>query len=266
MTAPTPSAAALPASGHEGLVSAQFSPRAEAYVTSIVHAQGADLEALAAALTGQSQARVLDLGCGGGHVSFTAAPHVAAVVAYDLSERMLDAVRREAVTRQLGNIETVWGLAEKLPFPAASFDVVVSRFSAHHWGDLAAGVAEARRVLKPGGRAIFMDVVAPKTALLDSFLQTIEMLRDPSHVRNYSVAQWTETARIAGFAPVGVPVERRLRLEFASWIARINTPEIHAAAIRSLQVGASQDVLAHFAVESDGTFTLDTADMTFAPV
>ncbi len=266
MTTDPSAASALASTGHEGLVSAQFSPRAEAYVTSLVHAQGADLQALAAALTGHAGARVLDLGCGGGHVSFTASPHVARVVAYDLSERMLEAVRREAGVRGLGNIETLQGVAEKLPFPDASFDFVVSRFSAHHWGNMAAGVAEAHRVLKPGGRAIFMDVVAPKAALLDSFLQTIEMLRDPSHVRNYSVAQWIETARAAGFALVGTPVERRLRLEFASWIARINTPEIHAAAIRSLQVGASKDVLAHFAVEPDGTFTLDTADMTFAPV
>ena len=263
-TAPT--ASPLASAGHESLVSAQFSPRAEAYVTSLVHAQGADLEALAAALAGQSQARVLDLGCGGGHVSFTAAPHVVSVTAYDLSERMLEAVRREAAARQLGNIETVWGVAEKLPFADASFDFVVSRFSAHHWSNLAAGLAEARRVVKPGGKAIFMDVVAPKAALLDSFLQTIEMLRDPSHVRDYSVAQWTEIARAAGFAPTGTVVERRLRLEFASWIARINTPEVLSAAIRALQVGASQDVLAHFAVEADGTFTLDTADMTFVPV
>src|SRR6185312_8172905 len=70
---------------HEAVVGGQFGSRAAAYLTSAVHAQGRDLEALAALAHGRSEARVLDLGCGGGHVSFAVAPHVGEVVAYDLS-------------------------------------------------------------------------------------------------------------------------------------------------------------------------------------
>ncbi|MFG1420678.1 class I SAM-dependent methyltransferase [Roseixanthobacter liquoris] len=250
---------------HERLVSAQFSPQAAAYVASAVHAQGADLDALAQMMAGRGAARVLDLGCGGGHVSFTVAPHVARVVAYDLSDRMLEAVAGEAQRRGLGNIETAWGVAEELPFSDASFDFVVSRFSAHHWRDLSAGLAQARRVLKPNGRAIFMDVVAPPSDVLDTFLQAVELLRDPSHARDFAVSEWVERAQAAGLACQSI-TEGRLRLEFSSWIARINTPDLHVAAIRSLQELATRDVRAHFEIEDDGSFTLDTATLLFAPV
>ena len=56
-------------------------------------------------------------------------------------------------------------------------------------------------MLAPGGRAVFMDVVAPERPVLDSFLQTLEMLRDPSHVRNYTVSEWTRFLAAAGFTP-----------------------------------------------------------------
>lgn len=248
----------------EDLVARQFGPQAQAYVTSAVHASGADLDALAALLEGHAAARLLDLGCGGGHVSFVAAPRVAQVTAYDLSPAMLAAVSAEAGKRGLSNIVTVQGAAEALPFEDASFDVVVSRYSAHHWRDLAAGLRHARRVLKPGGRAVFMDVTAPEHPLLDSFLQTIEMLRDPSHVRDYRPSEWVRAAEEAGFLVEGA-TDRRLRLEFGPWVTRIATPPVHVAAIRSLEEGASAEVREHFAVEADGTFTLDTLSLVLVP-
>lgn len=256
---PAPTGASI-----QDLVARQFGPQANAYVTSAVHAQGEDLEALAAALEGCASARLLDLGCGGGHVSFTAAPRVREVVACDLSPDMLAAVTAEATRRGLGNISTVEGVAEALPFADAGFDRVVSRYSAHHWRDLDAGLREARRVLAPQGRAVFMDVVAAENPLLDSFLQTLEMLRDPSHVRDYSVPEWIAAAARAGLRLEAV-VRRRLRLEFGPWVTRIRTPEAHIPAIRSLQDSAAEEVRRHFGIEADGTFTLDTASLTFAP-
>jgi SAM-dependent methyltransferase len=242
---------------HETVVADQYGGRAAAYVTSATHASGADLDQVEALARTMPAARALDLGCGGGHVAYRMAPHVAAVTAYDLTPSMLDAVLREAAQRGLPGITVQQGAAERLPFADASFDLVVTRFSAHHWRDLQAGLREMRRVLAPGGRALVIDTVSPGVPLLDTFLQTIELLRDPSHGRNYSLAEWHQALAQARLAAQASQV-RRLRLDFASWVARMNTPPVHVAAMRSLQAGASEDVRRYFELEPDGSFTFDS--------
>jgi SAM-dependent methyltransferase len=246
------------AKGHAALVTNQFGSRADAYVESSVHAHGADLDQAAVLLDGASDARVLDLGCGGGHVAFRAAPLAHDVVAYDLSTDMLAAVARTATQRGLTNIATRQGSAETLPFDDAEFDFVLSRYSAHHWHGFGRALAEAHRVLRPGGRALFMDAISPGTALLDTYLQTVELLRDPSHVRDYSAAEWVAALTGAGFSVKGVTT-RRLHLDFDTWIARMATPDAQTAAIRALQMQMSEDVTQHFAIEAEGSFTIDTA-------
>ncbi len=246
------------AKGHAKLVTKQFGSRADAYVESSVHSQGADLDQAAAFLDGANNAHVLDLGCGGGHVAFRAASLVRDVVAYDLSADMLTAVARTAAQRGLANIATRQGGAESLPFDDASFDFVLSRYSSHHWHGFDRALTEARRVLRPEGRALFMDTISPGVALFDTYLQTVELLRDPSHVRNYSTAEWVSALTGAAFTLKSVTT-RRLRLDFETWIARIATPDVQTAAIRALQVQMSEDVAKHFAIEADGSFTIDTA-------
>jgi ubiquinone/menaquinone biosynthesis C-methylase UbiE len=199
----------------------------------------------------------LDMGCGGGHAAFRLAPLVNTVVAYDLSETMLTVVADEAERRGLDNVVTKLGAAESLPCPSASFDVAVTRYSVHHWQDVPTGLAQMHRVLKPGGMAIFMDVITPGVPLLDTWLQSLELLRDPSHVRNASLAEWRAALSAAGFK-VGQATKFRLRLDFASWIERINTPESHVLAIRSLQRRAGAEVADYFEIEEDGSFTIDT--------
>ena len=112
-------------------------------------------------------------------------------------------------------------------------------------------------MLKPGGLAVFMDAVSPGPALLDTWLQALELLRDPSHVRNYSVEEWQALLENAGFRPAKA-LRFRLRLEFSSWVKRMDTPESHVRAIRSLQERAGVDVARHFQIEADGSFMLDT--------
>src|SRR5580704_4984023 len=134
---------------HERVVEAQFGPRAKAYVESAVHSQGADLEAIGALAHDAELA--LDLGAGGGHVSYVVARHACRVIATDLSSEMLAAVAQTAREKGLNNIETAEAPAERLPFEDGMFDFVVSRYSAHHWRNFDAGLREARRVLKRGG-------------------------------------------------------------------------------------------------------------------
>ena len=240
----------------EALVNTQFGAQAGAHLTSAVHAQGPDLDALAALVVGKSAARVLDLGCGGGHVSFAVAKHVREVVAYDLSAEMLAVVAKAAGERGLGNLTTQQGVAEKLPFADSSFDYVFSRYSAHHWRDLDLGLREAARMLKPGGIAAFVDTVTPEQPLLDTFLQTVELLRDPSHVRDYARAEWLAMIGRAGLL-AGRASEHRVRLDMKSWLERMRTPPVQADAIRALEAVMSESVTRHFAIEADGSFTID---------
>jgi len=243
---------------HETLVGSQFGTRASAYLKSEVHAQGADLAALVALSEGHAGARVLDLGCGGGHVTFNVAPHVGDVVAYDLSPEMLDVVAAAARERGLDNVTTQEGMAESLPFEDASFDIVLSRYSAHHWRDFAAGLHEAARVLKPDGVAGFVDVVPPESSLLDTFLQAIELLRDPSHVRDYSRQEWGTALAQAGLTCEATS-HFRVRLDFASWIQRMATPAVQVEAIRTLEKAVSNSITDYFEIDRDGSFSIDVA-------
>ncbi|PPT18151.1 class I SAM-dependent methyltransferase [Xanthomonas arboricola] len=237
-------------------VAAQFGPQAQAYLHSDVHTQGAEFAELRAGLQGHCNGRLLDLGCGAGHVSFQLAPLMAEVVAYDLSADMLEVVAATAAERGLTQVRTVQGAAERLPFETGSIDAVVSRYSAHHWSDLGQALREVRRVLRPGGIAAFVDVVAPGLPLLDTHLQAIELLRDTSHVRDYSVAQWLQT-----LGDAGLQVQRhhcqRLQLDYLSWVDRMRTPEVLRAAIRALQGAAVDEVREYFQIAADGSFSTD---------
>ncbi|HDR2756221.1 MULTISPECIES: class I SAM-dependent methyltransferase [Enterobacter] len=242
---------------HHDNVEKQFGSQASAYLSSAVHASGRDLTRLSERLAAFPQAHVLDLGCGAGHASFAAAQQVAQVTAYDLSSQMLDVVTEAAKAKGLKNLVTRQGYAESLPFADDTFEIVISRYSAHHWHDVGQALREVKRVLKPGGIFIIMDIMSPGHPVRDVWLQTVEALRDTSHVRNYSSGEWLQMTAEAGLISRSL-ITDRLPLEFSSWIARMRTPEALSQAIRLYQDSASADVKAYFELQEDGSFTSDT--------
>ncbi len=243
---------------HDRRVEAQFGPRAKAYVESAVHSQGEDLKRLAAIAAEVKPQRALDLGAGGGHVSYTLSPYVGQVVACDLSHDMLAAIAATARERKLANVETTEASAEALPFPDQSFDFIASRFSAHHWRGFEKGLHEARRVAKPESRAVFIDCYASEVALFDTHLQSVELLRDVSHVRDHALSHWIHALGRAGFSVRSLHTWR-LRMDFPVWTARMATPEPLQRAIRDLQHAASAETAAYFAIEPDGSFEIEVA-------
>jgi len=234
----------------------QFGNAAADYVTSAVHATGADLVRIGEIAKAVAPATAIDLGAGGGHVTYAMAPHAGHVIASDLSTDMLGVVAAEAERRGLGNVTTLTADAGALPLADASCDMLACRFSVHHWHDPAAGLAQARRVLKPGAPAVFVDVIAPPEPAADTHLQAVELLRDPSHGRDYSLREWHAMLDEAGFT-VTATTASRLRMDFATWTARMRTPAVHVAAIRALQGMAGAEIAGHFGIEADGSFMID---------
>ncbi len=202
--------------------------------------------------------RILDAGCGAGHTALAFASTALEVVAYDLTPSMLGQVDRLASERGITNVVTRQGDVEDLPFDDSSFDLVVSRYSAHHWPHPVSALQEFHRVLVPDGRFILSDIVAETAPVLDTFLQTIELLRDPSHVRDHSVVQWSNMLRDAGF-DAEVIFKWDLPLDFDAWVARIATPQPNINMIKALFDGAPSEVRAAMSVQDDYTFTIPGA-------
>jgi ubiquinone/menaquinone biosynthesis C-methylase UbiE len=246
-------------STHEQTVQNQFEPRAHAYLTSAVHSAGPDLERAKTLVSRVVPAAslALDIGCGGGHLSFTLAPHVSRMVALDPSPGMLATVSNAAAARGLSGIEARQGNAESLPFADGTVPLVCTRYSAHHWTRLDVAVREIGRVLAPGGHALVIDTLGHEDPLVDTFMQSIELLRDTSHVRNRSAAEWRSVLGAAHLVELE-HAEWPTRLEFGSWVERMRTPADQVAVIRSLQQGAPAEVREALAVEADGSFTIRT--------
>jgi len=244
--------------GREAAARRQFGAASEAYAASPVHRAGRDLDAIRAwaGLTGRE--RVLDVGTGAGHTAVALASRAREVVALDLAPGMLERARDLAARHGLANLRPQLGDAAALPFPDAAFDVVTCRLSAHHFARPARAVAEMARVLRPGGLLLLEDTVAPPEPAVDTFLNAIELLRDPSHVRDHSVAEWAAMLGASGLA-----VEQVARfpahLDFDDWTARMRTPDPEAAAIRRLMDGAPDDVRRGLALEPGHHWTVPIA-------
>ena len=231
-------------------VQRQFGAVASAYATSAVHASGPDLIALIAAARLTGSERVLDMGCGAGHVSLAVAPKAAAVTAVDLTPEMLEVTASLAKQRGVSNIATLCADVVALPLEDVSFDLVLSRYSAHHYAEPGRALSEAWRLLRPGGRFLLVDTVAPEDGALDTFFNSFELIRDPSHVRNWRASEWVRMATAAGFE--SRVLERfGIRIEGPSWVQRAQTPPWRATFLKQLFTEATGHQRAAFEVEDD---------------
>jgi SAM-dependent methyltransferase len=154
-------------------------------------------------------------------------------------------------------VETCEAGAASLPFAPGTFDLVGTRYSAHHWLDLDGSLSEMRRVTRPGGTLLVIDVVGDADPLVDTHLQAMELLRDPGHVRNRDAGQWRAAIVRAGFR-LQQEATFPVRLDFAAWIERMRTPPETAAAIRRLQDGAPRQVIDALGIGEDGSFMVTT--------
>ena len=175
-----------------------WSERAEAYRESDAHREGRDLELFAEWAEGET---ALDVATGGGNVA-----------------RVLRGAGFEVVTIDSapGMRPTVVSRAEEIPFADASFDVVACRVAAHHFQDPGLALNEMARV----SRSL---VLLSDNLFVGEAGEEADRLRDPTHVRNYSEAEWRRMFDRAGLEIEAYELEDK-RIEFEAWLERSGTP------------------------------------------
>ena len=188
-----------------------WSERAEAYRQSAIHASGEDLDLTVEWCEPGSGVTVLDVATGGGHVARRLREAGATVVTVDPAPGMQP---------------DVVGPAEDLPFADGSFDAVACRVAAHHFADVLAAVKEMARVAR--GRVVICD-----NTFVSESSEEADRVRDPSHVRNYSTAEWHSFFELAGLEVAAEAFMER-PLEVEPWLARVGCHGEDAARVYEL--------------------------------
>ncbi|NJN54514.1 MAG: class I SAM-dependent methyltransferase [Anaerolineae bacterium] len=131
---------------------------------------------------------------------------------------MLDIVRQQAAQRGLANVTVEYADADALPYADGRFHLVTCRIAAHHFGEVAPFLREVARVLRPGGLLALVDNVVPLGAAGD-YVNAFEKLRDLSHGRCLSLAEWQQAIQVAGLVVTHAETLDK-QMNFAPWAAR----------------------------------------------
>jgi len=139
----------------------------------------------------------LDVACGTGIVTLELAKKAKRAIGIDLTGEMLEIARKKAQEKGVKNVEFRSGDAENIEFPDNYFDLITCRYAFHHFPK---ALLEFYRVLKGDGRVVIVDPVVPEDLEIDTFLNEISKIIDPSHGRFYNKTEMEEMAEQAGFS------------------------------------------------------------------
>jgi SAM-dependent methyltransferase len=185
---------------HQDLILDQFTRQATPFSTADTITDANALRMIVAAASPGPGDTVLDVACGGGIIVCAFAPEVKHATGIDMTPAMLDRARQLAVEKGLANVSWDQGDVGSLPYADGAFDIVVTRFSMHHFLDPIGVLREMVRVCAPGGRVAVVDMYASENPAKAAEWNRAEKLRDPSHVRCLTLAELK-----ALFGAVGLP-------------------------------------------------------------
>lgn len=151
------------------------------------------------------------------------ASYVKHVTCLDMTPAMLSVGKDTAEKEHLDNMSFVLGDSMELPFLDESFDIVFSRLAFHHFPDIEQPFREMKRVLKQNGKLIIIDMEATEEGLRQAE-DEIEILRDPSHVRNRSKDEF-----LSLYEKNGLKVEfcdsTEISVVLKNWMEHTQTPD-----------------------------------------
>lgn len=228
----------------------QFGRTAMAYVQAAHFAGGKDLEEAARLLHPTQEDNLLDVACGGGHTALFFAPMVRQVVASDLTMQMLKKAQ-EHIAEEGGVDNVIFreADAEDLPFPAGSFTLLTCRIAPHHFPDVPRALQEFHRVLRRGGRMAIIDTLLPADPEIAEFYETMERMRDPTHIRAYNEEQWRDMIAAADLILQETMVIPKSH-DFHEWAKRAGMNRKQIQELNKFFMDAPQKVHDYFKIES----------------
>jgi len=174
---------------HRELILDQFTRQATVFSTAPAITDEEALGMIIRAVRPTPGDRLLDVACGPGLVLCAFAPHVREATGIDMTPAMLERARQLAANKGVSNVTWRQGDVYSLPYDDASFTIVTTRFSCHHFLDPAAVLREMVRVCAPGGRIVVVDDYASEDPAKAAAFNRLEKLRDPSHSRALSLSE-----------------------------------------------------------------------------
>ncbi|PNU21532.1 SAM-dependent methyltransferase [Geothermobacter hydrogeniphilus] len=229
----------------------QFSRTADGYIHDKGFAGGADLEEALNLLQPGSDDTLLDVACGGGHTAMFFAPHVRSVVASDLTMQMLK--KAQEFLSEEGRVDNVTfreADAEDLPFPAGSFTALTCRIAPHHFADVPRALNEFHRVLRRHvGRMVIIDTLLPDDPEIAEFYQTMEQMRDPTHVRAYTEPEWVRMVSGALFDVKHTAIFPKTH-DFPEWSRRSGLDAAGVKRLNQFFIDAPDKIHDYFQIET----------------
>ncbi|WP_206812317.1 class I SAM-dependent methyltransferase [Paradesulfitobacterium ferrireducens] len=226
--------------GNQDEVRKNFGQRASEYRLSSTHGNRTDLKRMIGLINPFSDATALDVATGGGHTAIALAKHVKQVVTIDITPEMLAEAEKAASLEGIKNITFRAEDVHNLNIPDSQFDIVASRFAAHHFSDIKQALREMGRVLKPGGKLYILDCSVCDGEEPEREMNRIELLRDSSHRCSYSSRLWHQ---LLNELPLTVNHTSLLkeRYELPQWFDRMGTNQNNREEIFRILNGLSQD-------------------------
>src|SRR5271157_2123226 len=185
-------------STHQDLILDQFTRQPTPLSTASPITDANALRMIVAAAQPTPQDTLLDVACGGGIIVCAFAPEVRHATGIDMTPAMLDRARQLAVEKGIGNVTWDQGDVRSMPYTDGTFNIVVTRFSMHHFLDPARIFREMLRVCAPGGRIVIVDMHASEDPAKAVEWNRTEKLRDPSHVRCLTLTELKSLYTAAG--------------------------------------------------------------------
>jgi SAM-dependent methyltransferase len=188
---------------------------------------------------------VLDLGSGAGADVLISARRVAPggrVIGLDMTDEMLELARRNAAAAGVNNVEFLKGYLEDIPLPDASVDVVISNCVINLAADKDLVLAEAARVLRPGGRLAFSDVIADED--MDDATKADMSEWTGCIAGALTQAEFTQALSTAGFTNIEIRPTHRVHLHAQAAIIRATTEPVETSPLETK--GASMTIVEVF--------------------